>query len=154
METIKIHPIGIVHSPYKNTKDMPIQGIFKAGVEAHIELNKKYERGLKDLDGFSHAILLYYFHESKTEDIEGTPYLEKDRHGIFSIRSPHRPNHIGLSIVKIKRIEANRLYFTEVDVLDKTPVIDIKPYIKYFDNREGLRHGWIEKHFSTNKPDK
>ncbi len=126
---------------------MPIQGIFGRKVEAWIELEPKYAAGLRDLDGFSHAIILYYFHESQREDIKARPFLEQDEHGIFAIRSPHRPNHIGLSIVKIKKIEANRLYFAEVDMLDGTPVLDIKPYVKYYDSREDVKCGWLDQHF-------
>jgi tRNA-Thr(GGU) m(6)t(6)A37 methyltransferase TsaA len=152
MEQIIMHPIGKICSPYKESTDIPIQGIFKSDVEARIELKDKYAGGLKDLDEFSHAIILYHFHKSQREEIEGRPFLEQDKHGIFAIRSPHRPNHIGLSIVKIKKIEANRLYFTEVDMLDGTPVLDIKPYIRYFDDREKVRCGWLEKHFKDGIP--
>ena len=149
MERIVMNPIGIIHSPYKQPKDIPIQGRFKADVEAWIELGEKYESGLKDLDQFSHAILLYYFHRSREERLQSSPFLEDDTHGIFAIRSPHRPNHIGLSIVKIKRIEGNRLYFSEVDVLDQTPVLDIKPYVAYFDHRQDVVCGWVDKHFEA-----
>ena len=151
MDEIVMHAIGVIHSPYKDTKDMPIQGIFKNDVEAHIELEEKYAEGLKDLEGFSHAIILYYFHKSQREEIVVRPLLEPSEHGVFAIRSPYRPNHIGLSIVKIGRIEENRLYFTEVDVLDETPVLDIKPYVKYFDSRENVRCGWVDKHFKDGK---
>jgi len=148
-------PIGIIHSPYKDSIDIPIQGTFRSDVEARIELKDKYAGGLKDLDEFSHAIILYYFHKSQREEIEGRPFLESDKHGIFAIRSPHRPNHIGFSIVKIKKIEANKMYFTEVDVLDGTPVLDIKPYVKYFDSRDDVRCGWLDKHFKDGDiPDK
>lgn len=150
-----MHPIGRIHSPYKEGKDIPIQGTFKSNVEAWIELKDKYAGGLKDLEGFSHAIILYYFHKSQREEIEGRPFLEPDKHGIFAIRSPHRPNHIGFSIVKIKKIEADKMYFTEVDVLDGTPVLDIKPYVKHFDSRENVKSGWLDKHFKNgNVPDK
>ena len=142
-----MHPIGIIHSPYRENKDIPIQGIFKGEVEAWVKLKEKYAGGLKDLDGFSHAIILYYFHKSQRQEIDGQPFLEQNKHGIFAIRSPHRPNHIGLSVVKIKKIEANKMYFTEVDVLNQTPVLDIKPYVKYFDNRDNVRCGWLDKHF-------
>jgi tRNA-Thr(GGU) m(6)t(6)A37 methyltransferase TsaA len=149
MERIVMNPIGIIHSPYKQPKDIPIQGTFKADVEAWIELGEKYESGLKDLDQFSHAILLYYFHRSREERLQSSPFLEDETHGIFAIRSPHRPNHIGLSIVKIKRIEGNKLYFSEVDVLDQTPVLDIKPYVAYFDHRQNVVCGWVDKHFEA-----
>ena len=154
MEQIIMHPIGKICSPYKESTDIPIQGTFKSDVEAWIELKDKYAGGLKNLDEFSHAIILYYFHKSQREEIEGRPFLEQDKHGIFAIRSPHRPNHIGLSIVKIKRIEVNKLYFTEVDMLDGTPVLDIKPYVKYFDSRDNVKSGWLDKHFKDgNIPD-
>jgi len=150
-----MRPIGVIHSPYKESKDMPIQGTFDDKVEAWLELKDEYVNGLKDLDGFSHAIIIYYFHKSNREDIEGKPFLEQDKHGIFAIRSPHRPNHIGFSIIKIKSIKANKVYFTEVDMLDGTPLLDIKPYIKYFDSRDNVVSGWVEKHFRNGKiPDK
>lgn len=154
MKEIVMRPIGEIRSPYKDAKDVPIQGTFKGDVEAWVELEDKFAGGLKDLKGFSHAIILYYFHKSQREDIEGRPYLEQEEHGIFAIRSPHRPNHIGLSVVKIKKIEANKLYFTEVDILDGTPVLDIKPYVKYFDDRSDVKCGWLDKHFRDgNIPD-
>jgi len=154
-QKIIMRPIGVIHSPYKESKDMPIQGTFDDKLEAWLELKDEYVGGLKDLDGFSHAIIIYYFHKSNREDIEGKPFLEHEKHGIFAIRSPHRPNHIGFSIVKIKSIKANKVYFTEVDVLDGTPLLDIKPYVKYFDSRDNVVSGWVEKHFKNGKvPDK
>jgi tRNA-Thr(GGU) m(6)t(6)A37 methyltransferase TsaA len=146
---ITIKPIGIIHSPYTTSDQIPIQGRFDDTIEAYIELNKKYQPGLKDLDGFSYAIIVFHFHKSTDEHIQGKPYLEDTIHGIFAIRSPHRPNHIGLTVVKIKKIEHNRLYFTNVDMIDKTPVIDIKPYIHHFDYRENASMGWLEKHFEN-----
>lgn len=155
MNQIIMHPIGIIHSPYKESRYMPIQGTFDTEVEAWLELKDEYTKGLKDLEEFSHAIIIYYFHRSHREDVEGRPFLEKRKRGIFAIRSPHRPNHIGLSIIRIKRVTQNRVYFTEVDVLDGTPLLDIKPYVKYFDNRENAVSGWLEKHFKDKKiPDK
>lgn len=147
MKEITMHPIGIIHSPYIQPKDIPIQGRFKDDVEAWLELDKKYVSGLKDLNGFSHAILLFYFHQSNKVSLSAKPYLENEEHGIFAIRSPHRPNHIGLSIVKILKIHDSKLYFNEVDMIDNTPLLDIKPYVNYFDNREQVSSGWIEKHF-------
>ena len=146
-----MHSIGIIHSPYKEIENIPIQGRFKDNVEAWVDLKEKYVMGLKDLDKFSHAILLYYFHKSKEEKIQGKPFLEMDTHGIFAIRSPNRPNHIGMSIVKINHIKDNKLYFTKVDMIDGTPLLDIKPYVKYFDNQEDVISGWLEKHFKNGK---
>ena len=93
-------------------------------------------------------MLIYFFHHSDREELEGRPYLEDEAHGIFAIRSPHRPNHLGLSIVRLQRIEGNRIYFTEVDVLDGTPLLDIKPYVEHFDRREGVKSGWVDEHFA------
>lgn len=151
-QPISIHPIGIVHSPYRKPKGTPIQGVFGDQAEAWVELEEQYRDGLKDLDGFSHAILLYHFSLSDREEILSRPFLEDQEHGIFAIRSPHRPNHLGLSIVKIERIDGHRLYFTEVDILDGTPVLDIKPYVRQFDARPDAVSGWIEKHFRDGTP--
>jgi tRNA-Thr(GGU) m(6)t(6)A37 methyltransferase TsaA len=147
IKKITMSPIGIIHSPYKQLKDMPIQGKFKPEVTAYIELKDEYAPGLKDLDDFSHAIIIYYFHKSQKEEVVGKPFLEDKEHGIFAIRSPHRLNHIGLSVVKIRSVKENKLHFSEVDVLDQTPVLDIKPYVKHFDSRENVISGWIDKHF-------
>ncbi len=149
MKEIKMKPIGTIYTPYREPIDIPIQGVFKGDVEGVAVLDEKYAEGLCDLDGFSHAILIYYFHKSEKEHLKGRPYLEEEKHGIFAIRSPHRPNHIGFSIVEITKIEYNRLYFRDVDMLDGTPLLDIKPYVEYFDKREGTRAGWLEKHFKS-----
>ena len=151
MEKIIIKPIGYIRSPYKNFEDIPIQSKFRNTVQAILELKKQYEPGLKDLNDFSHAFLLYYFHKSKKVVLVGKPYLEDKEHGVFSIRTPHRPNHIGVSVVKIDKIEKNKVYFTGVDMLDGTPLIDIKPYIHYFDNQDNVCSGWVEKHFIDGK---
>ncbi|MEN8250090.1 MAG: tRNA (N6-threonylcarbamoyladenosine(37)-N6)-methyltransferase TrmO [Bacteroidota bacterium] len=150
MKDIVLKPLGVIRSPYKNAKDIPIQGRFKENVEAYAEVDKKYEDGLIDLDEFSHAILIYHFDQCIRETIKGKPYLEEKEHGVFAIRSPYRPNHVGFSIVKIKKIEKNRLYFTEVDMFDNTPIIDIKPYVKHFDSRDNVKSGWVDKHFENN----
>jgi tRNA-Thr(GGU) m(6)t(6)A37 methyltransferase TsaA len=150
-----MHPIGKIYSPYKKNDEIPIQGRFKNNVEAYIELENKYAKGLRDLDKFSHCFLIYYLHKSDKITIEGKPFLEDKKHGIFAIRSPHRPNHIGVSVVKIKKILGNKLYFTQVDMIDGTPLLDIKPYVKYFDSRENVISGWLDKHFKDGKiPDK
>ena len=149
MQNIIINPVGIIHTPFKDIEDIPIQGIFSNSAEGYIELDNKYTDGLLDLNKFSHAILIYYFHRSSRADITGKPFLENINHGIFAIRSPHRPNHLGMSIVKIKKINRNKLYFTDVDILDGTPLIDIKPFIKYFDQPKNVVSGWLENHFNN-----
>jgi len=144
---IKLKPIGVIYTPYKELKGMPIQGKFKKGIRGTIRLFPKYRTGLKDIEGFSHLILLYYFDRSKKEELIAKPFLEDKEHGIFAIRSPHRPNHIGLSIIKLEEIKDNTIIFSEVDILNNTPLLDIKPYVKYFDSRHEVKSGWIEKHF-------
>jgi tRNA-Thr(GGU) m(6)t(6)A37 methyltransferase TsaA len=148
---LEIKPIGIIHTPYKDRKGMPIQGKFEKDVEGQIEIFPEYIQGLKDVEEFSHLILIYYFDRVQEEKLIGKPFLEDESHGIFAIRSPTRPNRIGLSIVKLKKVKDNRIIFTEVDVLDKTPLLDIKPYISHFDSREGVKNGWLDKHFTNGK---
>ncbi len=150
-KSIKIQPIGIINTPYKEPKGIPIQGKFKRGIAGTARIFPEYKTGLKDLAGFSHVILIYYFNRSKEEKLTGKPFLEDTEHGIFAIRSPHRPNHIGFSIVKLKSIKGNTITFTEVDILDGTPLLDIKPYVKHFDSRDKAKNGWIDKHFKTEK---
>ncbi len=151
MDRIELTPIGTIHTPYTESKDMPIQGRFKDDVEGWLELKEEYAPGLKDLDGFSHAILIYYFHRSEREELQGRPFLEETTRGIFAIRSPHRPNHLGFSVVRLQRIEGNRVYFTEVDMLDGTPLLDIKPYVEHFDRRVNVKSGWLDKHFADGR---
>ena len=151
MEKICFEPIGFIESPYKETKDMPIQGCFKPETEACCVLKEEFTEGLLDLEGFSHAILIYYFHQTDKTTLVGQPFLEPVKHGIFAIRSPHRPNKIGFSIVKINKIEKHKLYFSEVDVFDGTPVLDIKPFVKHFDERKNVNSGWVDKHFNGQK---
>jgi len=151
MNNITMDQIGVIRSPYKEPKDIPIQGLFKGEVEAWVELYEKYESGLKDLDEFSHAILFFYFDRSTKEKLISKPFLEEVEHGIFATRSPNRPNHIGFTVVKINKIEKNRIYFSHVDMLDNTPVLDIKPFIEYFDTYKNTRSGWLDKHFKDGK---
>lgn len=148
---IRLKPIGIIRTPYKGLKSMPIQGTFGKGVKGRIELFYGYEKGLKSIEGFSHIILIYYFNKTKGEELTGRPFLEDESHGIFAIRSPRRPNHIGFSIVKLEGLRGNIITFSEVDMLDDTPLLDIKPYVSYFDSRENVKNGWLDKHFESGK---
>ena len=148
---IKLKPIGVIYTPYKELKGMPIQGKFKKGIRGTIRLFSKYRIGLKDIEGFSHLILLYYFDRSKKEELIAKPFLEDREHGIFAIRSPHRPNHIGFSIVKLEEVKDNTIIFSEVDILDNTPLLDIKPYVKHFDSRHNVKSGWIDRHFKKGR---
>ena len=149
MEDITYHPIGLINTPYKEAKNIPIQGAFDENTEGCCCLDEKYAGGLLDLDGFSHSIILYHFDKSGVVKLRTSPFLEDVEHGIFAIRGPARPNGIGLTVVKITRIEGNRLFFVGVDMLDGTPILDIKPYVKYFDNRDNVKSGWVDQHFEN-----
>jgi len=151
IKEIKLKPIGIIHTPYKEHKGIPIQGKFEKSVTGTIEIFPEYQKGLKDIEGFSHLILIYHFDRSKEEKLVGKPFLEDREHGIFAIRSPHRPNHLGFSIVKLKKVKGSIIIFSEVDILDGTPLLDIKPYVTHFDSRKNVKNGWIERHFKNRK---
>jgi len=138
-----IEAIGVIHSPYKNIENMPIQPKGAIEVEGIIQIDKRYTKGLKDLEGFSHIYLIYFFHGSKRTCLTVTPFLDTCERGVFATRSPLRPNHIGLSIVQLLKIEENMLTVKGIDVLDKTPLLDIKPYIKNFDEVINSTSGWM-----------
>ena len=145
MEEIKYKPIGIIRTPFKQPKGTPIQPKAGKDVEGKIEIFSEYEAGLKDLEGFSHIILLYHFHLVKESKLLVKPYMDDETHGIFATRAPARPNPIGISVVRLIKIEKNILYIKDVDIVDGTPLLDIKPYVGEFDIREIERYGWLEK---------
>ncbi len=150
-KTIIVKPIGIIHTPYKKSRGIPIQGKFARNIYGVIRLFPEYQEGLKDIEGFFHLILIYYFNRSEKEELLGKPFLENKKHGIFAMRSPHRQNHIGFSIVRLEKVSGTMLTFSEVDIFDKTPLLDIKPYIAYFDSRQRVRNGWLSPHFKNKK---
>ncbi len=141
---IEYTPIGIIHSPFKEPKGVPIQPSASKEVEGYVEIFPEFVPGLKDLEGFSHIILLYHFHLSKPFSLLVKPYLDDKHHGVFATRAPARPNPIGLSIVQLLSIEENILHIRDVDIVDGTPLLDIKPYVPQFDERENVRIGWLE----------
>lgn len=142
---IRFDPIGVIHTPFKDLEGMPIQPSGAAGVKGVVEVFEKYRAGLKDLEGFSHVILLYLFHGSSGFDLHVVPFLDSQPRGLFSTRAPKRPNPIGLSVVQLVRIENGTLHILNVDILDNTPLLDIKPYVPEFDSPEKVRTGWLEK---------
>ena len=121
---------------------MPIQPKGALGVEGYVIVDEEYAAGLLDLDGFSHIYLLYSFHEAKRIELRVKPFMDKQTRGVFATRSPLRPNHIGISIVKLIKVESNKVFIEGVDVLDKTPLLDIKPYIEKFDAVQESVSGW------------
>ena len=142
---IEFAPIGIVHSPFTELEDMPIQPKGAAGIKGTVEVFESFTEGLKDLDGFSHIILLYHFHVSHGFNLTVVPFLDTEPRGLFSTRAPKRPNAIGLSIVRLDKIEGGVLHIRNVDILDGTPLLDIKPYVPEFDAPAADRTGWLEK---------
>ena len=142
---IYIEPIGIIFSPFKKPKGTPIQSSAAIDTEGKIVIYDKYSHGLKDLEGFSHIILIYYFHLIKKTSLIVKPFMDKELHGVFSTRAPVRPNHLGLSIVRLEGIDKQTLYIKDVDIVDKTPLIDIKPYCPEFDTRKVQKTGWLDR---------
>ena len=136
-------PIGVIHTPYREPRGTPIQPTGALGVEGTVEVFPEYAQGLKDLDGFSHVILLYYFHLSGGCSLTVRPYMDKEVRGVFATRFPGRPNPIGLSVVRLKGVDGRVLRITDVDIVDGTPLLDIKPYVPAFDHREDVRIGWL-----------
>ena len=143
MRKITYTPIGTIHSPFKDPQGMPIQPAGAKGVAGTIDIDPAYAEGLKDLEGFSHIILVYHFHLSKGYELKVKPFLDDELHGVFSTRAPARPNPIGISVVKLIRIAGCTLYIEEVDIIDGTPLLDIKPYVPAFDVRSADRTGWL-----------
>jgi tRNA (adenine37-N6)-methyltransferase len=142
MQTISYTPIGVIHSPFTALAGMPIQTVAAAGVAATVELDPSYAAGLKDIEAFSHLLLLTHLHLMQGFTLEVTPFIDTQTHGVFATRSPRRPNPIGLSIVRLVRVEGATLHIEEVDLVDGTPVLDIKPYVPHLDDRNAERIGW------------
>ncbi|MGA9646739.1 MAG: tRNA (N6-threonylcarbamoyladenosine(37)-N6)-methyltransferase TrmO, partial [Candidatus Korobacteraceae bacterium] len=143
MQEIVYKPIGVIHSPFADVEGMPIQPRAASGIQGSIQLNPDLAAGLKDLEGFSHVILIYHFHLSKRYSLEVKPFLDDTQRGVFSTRVPARPNAIGLSVVRLTGVSGSTLTIEDVDVVDGTPLLDIKPFVPDFDNREAQRTGWL-----------
>lgn len=139
-----MQPIGTIRSPFTRLEDMPIQPKGAMETEGRVVLNHEFAEGLKDIEGFSHIYLLYEFHLAERIELTVVPFLDDHPHGVFATRSPLRPNHIGLSIVGLVGRRANELMIRGVDILDNTPLLDIKPYIERFDRVEKSRSGWMK----------
>jgi tRNA-Thr(GGU) m(6)t(6)A37 methyltransferase TsaA len=145
LDSLVCRPIGIIHTPFKELENMPIQPSGAAGIRGTAELFPEFAEGLKDLDGFSHIVLLYRFHESRGYKLMVTPFLDSEPRGVFATRAPKRPNPIGLSIVSLVQIRGSSLELENVDILDGTPLLDVKPYVPEFDHQENCRIGWLEQ---------
>jgi tRNA-Thr(GGU) m(6)t(6)A37 methyltransferase TsaA len=143
MNEISYKPIGIIHSPFRDIKGMPIQPTGAIGVVGTIEINPDFIEGLKDLEGFSHIILIYHFHLSEGYELSVKPFVDDKLRGVFATRAPRRPNPVGISVVKLISVEGNVLYIENVDIIDGTPLLDIKPYISEVDVYEVEKAGWL-----------
>ena len=139
-----MHPIGIIHSPFREKKITPIQSS-RSSETGRIEIFTEYLEGLQDIDDITYIILLYIFHRSSGYDLSVKPFLDDEKRGLFATRYPKRPNPIGISIVKLVDRQENILIVEGIDVLDQTPLLDIKPFIPEFDNRTGGSTGWYAK---------
>jgi tRNA-Thr(GGU) m(6)t(6)A37 methyltransferase TsaA len=143
-KSLAIAPIGLIHTPFKHAEGTPIQGVAGGGAEGVVELLPDLIEGLRDLEGFDRLWLIYLFDRASEVQLTVRPYLDTTERGVFATRSPVRPNHMGISVVRLLHIEQNRLYIADVDMLDGTPLLDIKPYVPAFDSFEQSGVGWFD----------
>jgi tRNA-Thr(GGU) m(6)t(6)A37 methyltransferase TsaA len=145
LSEVRYKPIGVINSPFKIPQNVPIQTAAAKGIKGSVELTREYVESLKDLERFSHIILICHFHRPKVYSLLVKQYLDENLRGVFSTRASSRPNPIGLSIVRLTKVEKNILYIQDVDFIDGTPVLYIKPYVSKFGRRETTKIGWLEK---------
>ncbi len=143
VEPVTYRPIGVIRSPFSAPEGTPIQPAGAKGVVGRVELLPEYRDGLKDLSGFSHIILIYHFHLSGRSSLLVRPYLDDEAHGVFATRAPSRPNPIGISVVRLVGVDGNVVRIEDIDIVDGTPLLDIKPYVPEFDIRHAARIGWL-----------
>ena len=147
---IEYQSIGVVHSTFKELQKVPNQSYYAKDVNGTVEVYPEFEPGLKDLDGFSHLFLICHFHMTADYRLHIVPSADTELRGLFATRSPKRPNPIGISIVRLNKIEKNILFISDLDTLDGTPVIDIKPYVAEFERFTNVRVGWMKSARHTN----
>lgn len=146
-------PVGFIRTQNRKTEETPIQPSYAGNYTGKVEILLEFIPGMKDLEGFSHIILIYVFDRHRKGDfkLHVRPSMDKEKRGVFASRSPKRPNNIGLSIVKVEKIQNNIILFSGADMLDNTPVLDIKPYVPEFDYMENVRTGWLEGKIDLNR---
>ena len=143
MQTIRVEPIGVIRTPFTSLEDMPIQPGGGRDVQGELVIEPQYREGLADLDGFSHLYLIYLFHQAADIKMRVVPFLDDKPRGVFATRAPVRPNHLGLSVVELIEVSGCRVQVRNIDMLDNTPLLDIKPYIALFDGVAESRSGWM-----------
>ncbi|MCD6117738.1 tRNA (N6-threonylcarbamoyladenosine(37)-N6)-methyltransferase TrmO [bacterium] len=144
MLVVIFDPIGVIHTPFKKPAVMPAQGALSPETEGHVTVYPRFAEGLKDVEGFSHLILIYYFHRVDNYTLISRPYNDNTPRGIFAIRGPRRPNPVGMTVVKLLGREENILRISGIDMVDGTPLLDIKPYFPDIDSHQADRLGWSE----------
>ncbi len=149
---IEMQSIGLIHSPYSEKEEAPIQGVFHPDGEGRVEVFPEYADGLKDVEGFSHLFLLYAFDRAGAIELVRPTFLDDEPHGLFASRHPARPNGIGLTVVRLVRRDGPILHVRGIDTLDRTPLLDIKPYIPRFDSFPDAAPGWTEGKAARPKP--
>ena len=145
MNSLEFKQIGTIHSPFTSPQGMPIQPSGAVGIKGQVEVLPEFQDGLEDLCGFSHIYLIYYFHLTKAFTLKVKPFLDQAERGLFATRAPSRPNPIGISVVRLVGIDHNVLHVQDIDIVDQTPLLDIKPYIPEFDVRRPERIGWMKE---------
>lgn len=145
MESVTYRPIGVIRSPFTTRDNMPIQPTGAVGVAGELQILPEFGDGLKDLDGFSHLFLLYHFHLTQETRLRVTPFLDTVLRGVFATRAPNHPNPIGLSVVRLTGRDGLRLFIEDIDIVDGTPLLDIKPYVPEFDHRDPVSIGWMAR---------
>lgn len=143
MNPITFRPIGVIFTPFPEPRGTPIQPGAAQGVAGRVQVFPEFADGLKDLEGFSHLLLLYYFHLSRDFALRVKPFLDDEERGVFATRAPARPNPLGLSLVRLERLEGTTLHILDVDMVNGTPLLDIKPFVPEFDCRPEARIGWL-----------
>lgn len=150
-KSISLDIIGSIKTPWVTPENMPIQPTGAKTVKGTIVLNENYVNGLKNLEEFSHIILIYQLHLIKEPQLEVIPFMDTEPKGIFATRSPKRPNKLGISIVEIERIDENKIHILDVDMMNNSPLLDIKPFFEDFDNRFNTKKGWLAKKTNIDK---
>lgn len=150
-QEITLNSIRIIKTPWLTPENMPIQPTGAQNTKGIIELHEAYVKGLKDIEGFSHIILIYQLHLIKQPKLEVIPFMDTEVKGIFATRSPKRPNKLGMSIVKIERVHKNKIHILDVDMINNSPLLDIKPFLEDFDNRFNTKKGWLAKKTDLDK---